>query len=207
MYQPIHQTKYKLITGLPVMSLLVGALSSCAEMTDRAKTIAEASAIGAATGAAAGALAGQIIGRNTQSTVIGTAIGTAVGSIGGYAYGTNVANTKARYSAKEAELHNQCQLLDSRIRIVRQNNQKLTSEIATLKRNKKKLSAFQVRQYENRINSSLSLIDTDIQTARASRSMANAAEKRALDARIRSLEAERRKLDSSKQDLSQLSII
>ena len=189
------------------MSLFVGTLSSCSEMTDRTKTIGQGTAIGTAAGAATGAAFGQLIGRSTKATVIGTSIGTAFGSLIGYAYGTSVANTKAQYATKEAELQNLCNLLDSRIQIVQQNNQKLTREIATLKRNKTKLSAFQAKQYENRINSNLSLIDTDLQAAKASHSMANSAEKQALDARIRELEKERKRLNSNMQDLSQLSII
>ena len=207
MLPPRHQTKHKLTTGLLAMSLFVGTLSSCSEMTDRTKTIGQGTAIGTAAGAATGAAFGQLIGRSTKATVIGTSIGTAFGSLIGYAYGTSVANTKAQYATKEAELQNLCNLLDSRIQIVQQNNQKLTREIATLKRNKTKLSAFQAKQYENRINSNLSLIDTDLQAAKASHSMANSAEKQALDARIRELEKERKRLNSNMQDLSQLSII
>lgn len=74
--------------------------SNCADMNDRQLTQAQ----GAGIGAGAGALIGGIIGHQSGNALEGAAIGGAIGGLGGLAYGTHVANQKAKYASAEAWL-------------------------------------------------------------------------------------------------------
>lgn len=65
----------KRMSAFALVVVVVGSLSSCAELS---KGIS-----GAGLGAAGGALVGQAIGHNTESTLIGAAVGTMAGYIVG----------------------------------------------------------------------------------------------------------------------------
>lgn len=71
--------------------------SSCAQSADGQTTQAQGTGIGALLGAGAGA----IIGNQSGHAGEGALIGAALGGVGGFAYGTHVANKKAKYKSTE----------------------------------------------------------------------------------------------------------
>lgn len=79
---------------LLLAGVFVVGMTACA--TDRDRTCAE----GAAVGGVGGAALGQAVGGNTSATLIGAAIGTVAGA----AFGCKVADDKAAYAKREAEL-------------------------------------------------------------------------------------------------------
>lgn len=91
----------KLSMGIMLLFVL-SLVSGCAGIQDdTTRTKAEGAGTGAAIGAIAGAIIGQVAGGSTESTLLGAAIGGAVGGVGGYAYGTHVANQKEKYAKEE----------------------------------------------------------------------------------------------------------
>ena len=91
----------KLSMGM-VLFFALSLVTGCAGIKDdTTRTKAEGAGTGAAIGAVAGAIIGQLAGGSTESTLLGAAIGGAVGGVGGYAYGTHVANQKEKYANEE----------------------------------------------------------------------------------------------------------
>ncbi len=86
------------LTVIFVLSCMAG----CANIhDDSTRTKTEGTGAGALAGGAIGALLGQVIGHDTASTLIGAAVGAAVGGVGGYAYGSYVADQKEKYANEE----------------------------------------------------------------------------------------------------------
>ena len=83
-----------------VAVVIVGMLGGCAQTQDGRLAQAQGTGIGAAGGALAGALIGSLSGNAGR----GALIGATIGGVGGYAYGTHVANRKAQYASTEAWL-------------------------------------------------------------------------------------------------------
>lgn len=81
-------------------AMVAVVFSSCAQTQDGRLTQAQGTGLGALGGAATGALIGAISGNAAR----GALIGAGVGAIGGFAYGTHVANRKAQYASTEAWL-------------------------------------------------------------------------------------------------------
>ncbi len=80
------------------LSLMTGCAGT---QTDAGRTKTEATAVGAGGGALLGALVGGILGGDAGSALAGAAIGAAVGGVAGYAYGSHVADEKAKYASEE----------------------------------------------------------------------------------------------------------
>lgn len=81
---------------LSVSAALIISMAGCANpnnMSDSDRTKAEGTGIGVL----GGAILGAIIGGDSK----GAAIGAAVGGVAGYAYGSHVANEKAKYASQE----------------------------------------------------------------------------------------------------------
>ncbi len=81
-------------------------LAGCANIhNDRTRTKVEGTTAGAAAGGILGGVVGGIASLGSPSYIAqGAIIGAQLGGHGGYAYGTSVANKKARYASREAWL-------------------------------------------------------------------------------------------------------
>lgn len=86
-----------------LLALMVSLLTGCASMSDRDKTKAQGTGIGALLGAGIGA----VIGNQFDNPRTGAMIGGMVGAVAGNMYGNHVAGKKADY-AKEEDYLNAC---------------------------------------------------------------------------------------------------
>lgn len=115
-----------------VLALLASQVSGCASIkNDATRTKTEGTLVGGAVGAAAGAGIGAAIGGG-RGALIGAVLGAIVGSIGGHAYGTHVANEKARYANEEAWLDACLLQAEKTNNELRQYNKAMETEIAAL---------------------------------------------------------------------------
>jgi DNA repair exonuclease SbcCD ATPase subunit len=85
------------------MALVVPLLTGCASMSDRDKTTAQATGLGAVLGAGIGA----VIGHQLDNRAAGAVIGGMVGAVAGSVYGDHVAGKKESY-AKQEDYLNAC---------------------------------------------------------------------------------------------------
>ena len=120
--------------------LITFGLSHCAATEDGQLAQAQGAGIGAAGGALLGAGIGALTG-NSSDVARGALIGAALGGAGGFAYGTHVANQKAKYASTEAWLD------------------------ACISDAEKKRSA--AIAYNNRLNNELARLQREVNTARA----------------------------------------
>jgi len=120
----------KRIILLSLSTAVVLSLTGCSttqpNMTDSQRTKAEGTGIGVLGGAALGAL----IGGNSK----GAAWGAALGGLAGYAYGSHVANEKAKYASKEDWLDACISSARKVNKNTRSYNAKLSRKIADTKR-------------------------------------------------------------------------
>jgi len=112
---------------LLLSTVLIASMTGCTQpnMSDSQRTKAE----GTGVGVVGGALLGSLIGGRK-----GAALGAALGGVAGYAYGSHVANEKAKYARKEDWL-NAC--ISSARKVnnsTRSYNAKLSRKIADTKR-------------------------------------------------------------------------
>ena len=113
-----------------LVSLIILAISAgCA--TDRERTLAEGTALGAGIGAGLGALLGSSIG-GKHGAAAGALLGGAAGALGGFAYGNHVANQKERFA-------NQEDYLDAVIESSRQVNETSRSYVVSVRNEIKQL--------------------------------------------------------------------
>lgn len=127
----------KILVGSIAAACLIGT-TGCTQpnMTDSQRTKAE----GTGTGVIAGALIGGLIGGRD-----GAALGAALGGVAGYAYGSYVAEEKAKYANTEDWLNSEINKASQENKNIRAYNAKLSREIAETKRlvklyNEKKIS-------------------------------------------------------------------
>lgn len=117
----------KRIILLSFSTALIVSMTGCTQpnMSDSQRTKAEGTGVGVLGGALLGALVG---GKK------GAAWGAALGGVAGYAYGSHVANEKAKYARKEDWL-NACILSARKVnKSTRSYNAKLSRKIADTKR-------------------------------------------------------------------------
>lgn len=110
-----------------IVSLL---FTSCAGTQDGRTTQAQGAGIGALVGAGLGAVIGNQLGSAEQGALIGAAIGGA----GGFAYGSHVANQKAKYKSTEEWLDACIASAEKKRSDAVAYNNKLDQRIAQLKR-------------------------------------------------------------------------
>ncbi len=117
--------KKVIISSVAAISII--GMTGCTqpEMSDSTRTKTE----GAVVGVAAGALIGGLIGGRD-----GAALGAALGGIGGLAYGSYVADEKAKYARTEDWLNAEINKAHQANRNIRSYNAKLSREIAETKR-------------------------------------------------------------------------
>jgi len=114
--------------GASLVSAASLMLTSCADTQDGRLTQAQ----GAGIGAAGGAILGGLIGAASGNAGRGALIGAALGGAGGFAYGTHVANQKAKYKSTEEWLDACISEAESHRRAAVAYNHKLDGRIATL---------------------------------------------------------------------------
>lgn len=93
------QKLLRFVSALTALAFMTG----CAGMSDRQKTVAQGTGIGAVLGAVVGGAIGYAAG-GESGLARGAVIGAGVGAYAGHKYGTHVANLKARYASREAWL-------------------------------------------------------------------------------------------------------
>lgn len=117
--------KKVIISSLAAISII--GMTGCTEpnMSDSTRTKTE----GAVAGAAAGALIGGLIGGRD-----GAALGAALGGMGGLAYGSYVADEKAKYARTEDWLNAEINKAKKENKSIRSYNKRLSREISETKR-------------------------------------------------------------------------
>ena len=111
-------------------------LASCAETQEGRTTQAQGTGIGALLGAAVGAGIGAAAGGG-RGAAIGAATGAAAGGLAGFAYGTHVANQKAKYARAEDWLNACIASARGYRRHAYAVNQKISSRVAALEKRSK----------------------------------------------------------------------
>ncbi|MFO8091404.1 MAG: YMGG-like glycine zipper-containing protein [Desulfatiglandaceae bacterium] len=123
-----------------IMALCLSCHTSCTTTNDRARTQGEGAAVGAALGAFLGGVIGVATG-DSKRALKGAAIGAAAGGLAGYAYGTHVANQKAKYASREDWLNACIASIEQVIEETRSYNMKLGEEIRVLEAETMRLQA------------------------------------------------------------------
>lgn len=111
--------------------VLVAMFAGCAETEEGRTTQAQGTGIGALLGAAVGAGIGAAAGGG-RGAAIGAATGALVGGTAGFAYGTHVANQKAKYAKAEDWLDACIASAKGYRRHAYAVNQKISGRLATL---------------------------------------------------------------------------
>jgi prefoldin subunit 5 len=99
------------------VGVIVFLLSGCATMSDSMRTKSEGTGLGVLVGAAAGGAIGFLVG-GKEGAALGAGIGAGVGALGGYWWGSTVAERKAEYATAE-------DMLDGEISVVAGYNSKI----------------------------------------------------------------------------------
>jgi hypothetical protein len=123
------------------LSLMMAGCAAKGESEDSARTKGEATMVGAGGGAILGAILGGLIGGDATSAVKGAAIGAAVGGVAGYAYGTHVAEEKAKYASEEDWLNAAVGSARQTNQETRAYNRQLRVELAKLDKETKHMAA------------------------------------------------------------------
>jgi len=154
-----------------IMCVMVSAalLGGCA--TDRERTQAEGTGVGAVGGAALGALTGYAFG-GAKGAAIGAAAGAGVGAGAGYLYGTHVANQKEKFAREEDYLNAVIYSAQQTNEQTRQYNDSLRSEIYNLDQetallvnqyNQKAMTKTQLQKEEQRLATKISEAQKQLQ--------------------------------------------
>ncbi len=122
------------IIRLTVAVTLASLLGGCTNIKDDGRrTRTEGALAGSVLGALAGAGIGALTGKGSGAILTGAAVGAAAGGAGGYAYGSNVANKKARYAYTEKMLDERINEARAANRRARAYNSSLSSQISRLR--------------------------------------------------------------------------
>jgi hypothetical protein len=143
--------------------VLVAMFAGCAETEEGRTTQAQGTGIGALLGAAVGAGIGAAAGGG-RGAAIGAATGALVGGTAGFAYGTHVANQKAKYAKAEDWLNACIASARGYRRHAYAVNQKISSRLATLQARSKAAVASKDKAAVTQIRSEIATLQ---QQARA----------------------------------------
>ena len=206
----------KRIILVSLSTAVIVSITGCGQpnMTDSQRTKAEGTGIGAL----GGALLGSFIGGSD-----GAAWGAALGGVAGYAYGSHVANEKAKYARQEDWL-NAC--ISSARKVnndTRNYNAKLSRKIADTKRlvslyKQNKISKSQLRAQKNLIDQERKTANEMLKNAqnelkaqqgvlRDAKKMGKQAEAARLEKEISIMEKENRTLKNQTNTLASLSAL
>lgn len=125
------KTCSRYIRPLAVFALITFSLPQCATTEDGRLTQAQGTAIGAGSGALLGLAIGAATG-NSDAALKGAAIGAALGGAGGFAYGSHIANKKAKYKSTEEWLDACITQAESKRKEAVAYNNKLNSQLSRL---------------------------------------------------------------------------
>jgi len=115
----------RLVAVVAALSLV----SACANIqNDTTRTKAEGTGVGVLAGAGLGALIGAAIG-GKRGAAIGAGIGGAVGGVGGYAYGSTVAERKLAYANEEDRLNGEIVAVARENQELQKYNQMMAAQI------------------------------------------------------------------------------
>lgn len=162
---------------------------------------------GAAGGAAIGALLGNLIGDSTAGTLIGAGIGAAVGFIGGYVWSESNVKERTAYSSDKAYIQANNKQLDRRIAQAQKANNATSSQVASIKQNKQKISATDKQKETQTMAQNISLMEKDIQTAKKASKSASGAELQELRTKINALSAEKKQMEKNRKAVASLATI
>lgn len=196
---------------IAILSLVIVFLgmTGCAQpnMTDSQRTKAEGTGVGVLAGAAIGAMVG---GRQ------GAVLGAALGGAAGFAWGSHVADQKAKYARKEDWL-NAC-IADAKTtnKETRKYNASLRKKISETKKlvrqyKKNKVSKFSMMtanlslKYEkNQAESKIKSIGEDIEAQKRARKSAKGSQRTRLNNEIARMRKERNELKRNTKTLAKL---
>lgn len=116
-----------------VLTVITMACTQCASTQDGRLAQGQGTAIGAVGGALLGGALGAMSG-NSDAALKGAALGAALGGAGGFAYGTHIANKKAKYKSTEEWLDACITQAESKRREAVAYNQKLNTRLASLQK-------------------------------------------------------------------------
>lgn len=201
---------------VPIAVALIVNMTGCTQpnMSDSQRTKAE----GTGVGVLGGALLGSLIGGKR-----GAAWGAALGGVAGYAYGSHVANEKAKYARKEDWL-NACISSAQKVnKSTRSYNAKLSRKIADTKRlvrlyKQNKISKSKLRAQKQLIDKERKTANKMLKNAqnelkaqqgvlRDAKKMGKKAEARRLEQQISIMKKENRALKSQTNTLASLSAL
>ncbi|MDR2726826.1 MAG: hypothetical protein LBC10_02385 [Deltaproteobacteria bacterium] len=129
----------RIVALVIVVSLLGVPLSGCTNIKDDStRTKTEGTLAGAGLGAAIGAGIGALAGGG-RGALIGASIGATVGGLGGLLVGTHIADQKAKFASEEAWLDACMQRAEQTNTKLKEYNQELTGQIASLDKETKQL--------------------------------------------------------------------
>lgn len=146
------------------------SLSSCANMNDQDKTVAQGAAVGTAGGAVVGggvmyALA-KIFGASDRQAAafagIGAAVGGAIGYQQGKEWGKSVVKQKQEYARTEDYLNDNINQINNRIGELNVENGRLKNQINTLKSQRAQLAKSQDQAQKQAFNESIASATQEI---------------------------------------------
>ena len=184
------------------LGMTVG-MNSCSEMSDGTLTRMQGTGIGAAGGAAVGAGVGALAGGGDGAAIGGSA-GALIGGIVGYLWGDSVAKKKEEFATTEEYIRANTRVLDERISELRDLNSSLSSQIATLRRENRRLSASEVQKCVREVDENISRVDADLPELRRTARAAKGAERASINQRIVALESERAQLRRNRKAINDL---
>lgn len=146
------------------------SLSSCANMNDQDKTVAQGTAIGTAGGAAVGGGLGyglaKIFGLSDRQAAAFAALGAVAGGAIGYqqgkAWGESVVKQKQEYASTEDYLNDNINQLNNRMVELNAENDRLKSQISTLKSQRAQLAKSQDQAQKQAFNESIASATQEI---------------------------------------------
>ncbi len=184
------------------LGMTVG-MNSCSEMSDGTLTRMQGTGIGAAGGAAVGAGVGALAGGGDGAAIGGSA-GALIGGIVGYLWGDSVAKKKEEFATTEEYIRANTRVLDERISELRDLNSSLSSQIATLRREKRRLSASEAQRLSQQADEGISRANSELTIYRQTARAAKGAERASINQRINTLERECAQLRRNRKAVNDL---
>jgi hypothetical protein len=200
----------KPIALLSVVSIFFG---SCANMSDADATKAQGAGLGALAGGIAGAIIGNQFGGNAEK---GAMWGAAIGGASGFAYGTHVANQKAKYASTELWLDACIVSAENKRSAAVAYNNSLDNRIAQLKREIKMAKASndraklatlknQISYEESNVNKQISGMNSEIASQQQAIGQSGSSSRASqLRAKLNTLGSVNKTTEQRKQVLAQL---
>lgn len=185
---------------------MTAGMNSCSELSDGTLTRMQGTAIGTVGGGAVGAGVGALVG-GKDGAAIGGAAGALLGGIGGYLWGDSVAKKKEEFATTEEYIRANSRVLDERISELRDLNASLTSQIETLRRENRRLSASEAQSRINEVDECISRVDADLTELRRTARAAKGAERASMNERIEVLVSERTQLRRNRKAINDLAAL